>query len=148
MVTTPCAAAAPASEALVVDRNATNMSFGFQEPMHSTVSEVLTLYRPGGAAQYMSELTAAVATCATSTEIRRTVAAESFAGDESVLIFSTFQGGGSGQTPIPIPSSSYRAVIRADDVVMVLDVEPLESGLIQRETIDTMIDIAIKRAEK
>jgi hypothetical protein len=31
---------------------------------------------------------------------------------------------------------------------MVLDVGPLESGLTQRETIDMMIDIAIKRAEK
>jgi hypothetical protein len=37
---------------------------------------------------------------------------------------------------------------RADDVVMVLDVEPLESGLTERGTIDTMIDIALNRAEK
>ena len=109
---------------------------------------MLTLYRPGGAAQYIAELTAAVATCPTKAEKTRTVAARSFAGDESVLILEEFVGGGSGQTPVPTPSSSYRAVIRADDVVMLLYVGPLESGLTQRETIDTMIDIAIKRAEK
>jgi hypothetical protein len=152
LVTPPCATAAPASEALVVDRNAIGMSFGFPaQQIYGHVSEVLTLYRPGGAAQYMSELTAALPPCATNSETTRTVAAKSFAGDESVLILSTFQGSGSmqvGQTPIPVPSSSYRAVIRADDVVMVLEVGPLESGLTQRETNDTMIDIAIKRAEK
>jgi hypothetical protein len=149
VVTPPCATAAPASEALEVERNAIGTSFGFPaQQIYGHVSEVLTLYGPGGAAQYMSEVTAALATCATNTQTTRTIAARSFAGDESVLIFSTFMGGGSGQTPVPIPSSSYRAVIRADDVVMVLDVGPLESGLTQRETMDTMIDIAIKRAEK
>ena len=133
----------------MVDRNAIGMSFGFPaQQIYGHVSEVLTLYHPGGAAQYMSELTAAVATCATNTGTTRTVAAKSFAGDDSILIFTTFMGGGSGQTPVPTPSSSYRAVIRADDVVMVLEVQPLESGLTQRETMDTMIDIAIKRAEK
>jgi hypothetical protein len=109
---------------------------------------MLTLYRPGGAAQYMSEVAAAVATCATNRESTRTVAARSFAGDESLLILDSFLGGGSGQTPMPIPSSSYRAVIRTGDVVMVLVVEPLESGLTERQTSDTMIDIAITRAEK
>lgn len=132
----------------MIDRNAIGMSFGFPaQQVYGHVSEVLTLYGRGGAAQYMSELTAAVATCPTNTEITRRVAARSFAGDESVLIFTTIQWGGSGQTPEPQPSSRYLAVIRADDVVMVLEVGPLDSGLTERETIDTMIDIAIKRAE-
>jgi hypothetical protein len=64
-----------------------------------------------------------------------------------VLILSTFLGSGSGQTPVPVPSSSYRAVIRAGDVLMVLDVGPLESGQTERQTTDTMIDIAINRAD-
>jgi hypothetical protein len=81
----------------VVDRNGIGISFGVQaQQIYGHVSEVLTLYRPGGAAQYLSELTTAVATCATDPATTRTVAAKSFAGDESLLIFNTFQGGGSG----------------------------------------------------
>lgn len=136
MVTLPCATAAPASDALVVDRNAMNMSFSLNaQPIFQTVSESLTSYRPGGAAQYLSELNAALTRCPTDRVTTFTVAARSFAGDESVLILNTFQNG-----------SSYRAVIRAGDVVMVLDVQPLESGQTERATADTMIDVALKRA--
>jgi hypothetical protein len=122
----------------VVERNAMNMAFSLDaQPIHQTVSEALTLYRSGGAAQYMSALTAALAGCPTDHGTTLTVAARSFAGDESVLILNTFQNG-----------SSYRAVIRAGDVVVVVDVQPLESGQTERATADAMIRIALKRAQQ
>ena len=136
MVTLPCATAGPAGDALVVERNALNMSFSLDaQPIRQTVSEALTLYPAGGAAQYLSELNAALARCPTDHGTTFTVAARSFAGDESVLILDTFQNG-----------SSYRAVIRAGDVVMVLDVQPLESGLTERATAEAMIGVALRRA--
>jgi len=138
MVTLPCATAAPATDALVVERNAMNMAFSLDaQPIYQTVSEALTLYRSGGAAQYMSALTAALAGCPTDHGTTLTVAARSFAGDESVLILNTFQNG-----------SSYRAVIRAGDVVVVVDVQPLESGQTERATADAMIRVALKRAQQ
>ena len=138
MVTLPCATAAPASDAIVVERNAMNMAFSLDaQPIYQTVSETLTLYRSGGGAQYMSALTAALVGCPTDHGTTLTVAARSFAGDESVLILNTFQNG-----------TSYRAVIRSGDVVLVLDVQPLESGQVERATADAMVGVALKRAQQ
>jgi hypothetical protein len=147
LVTPPCATAAPASDTLVVERTTVGMAFELQGgPIVSTVWEMLTRYRPGGAAQYMSELTAALAACGAEDGITRTFAARSFAGDDSVLVLSTFISGLTMQTQQL--HATYFAAIRSREVALLLSVQPVESGEIQRATMDRMIDIAIKRAER
>jgi hypothetical protein len=100
---------------------------------------------PNGAPQYMSELTAALAACQSDRRLSYTVVASNFAGDQSVLI--RVDQAPPGDPRVPSVSSWYQVVMRADDVVMVLTVTPFESGSVPRETVDTMLDVAIGRAE-
>jgi hypothetical protein len=148
LVTLPCASAMPASDAQVAQRNGMAMEFSFKDAMiDSGVREVLTLYRSGGAAAYMSELTAALAVCATDArQVTRTVMKENFAGDASVLFQLKYPKPPTIGTPYV--ESLYLAAIRAGDVVMVLEIGPYESGggttlLYAQAT----IAFAIKRAQ-
>jgi hypothetical protein len=148
----PCATGAPASDAGIIDRAAISMSFGSAPPpvaVDSQVSETLTRYGPGGAAQYMSELTAALSACPSepsgSRTLTRTVVERDFAGDESVLIGISYPP---NANPAMLSiSGRYQVVLRADDVVMVLLVGPFETGDVRRDTLDRTLEVAIARAE-
>lgn len=143
----PCATTAPASDTEIVDQNGMTMSFALRPDngYDSQAAQVLTLYGPGGAARYMSELTAALAACPVDQWLSYTLDASNFGGDESTLI--RVDHAPPRDPRVPYVSSWYRVVMRADDVVMVLSIAPFESGSVLRETVDTMLDIAISRAE-
>jgi len=143
----PCATTDAATDAQVLDRNGMTMSFGLQpsQGFDSQAFQTLTLYRPGGAAQYMSDLGAALATCPADQGRSYAADASNFAGDESVLI--RVNPAPPSDPAIPYTASWYQVVMRAGDVVMILKVTPFESGSVPRQTIDTMLDLAISRAE-
>jgi hypothetical protein len=152
LVHLPCVTGTPASDARINGRAGMSMAFASAPPPYgvdSQVSQTLTLYRAGGAIQYMSELAAALTACPSepsgSRTLTRTVVQRDFAGDESLLIGINYSA--AANPTMPSVSSMYQVVLRADDVVMVLLVEPFETGDVRRETLDRMLEAAIARAE-
>jgi hypothetical protein len=93
----------------------------------------------------MSELTAALAGCQQDDDVNVSAAATNFAGDQSVLI--ELASGPLNNPALPYVGNSYKAVIRADDVVLSIHIGPFESGGITRERAQTILDLAIHRAE-
>jgi hypothetical protein len=152
VVRLPCATGGAASDARIIDRAGMSMSFASEPPpygLDSQVSEALTIYRPGGASQYMSELAAALTACPTeaagSSPLTRTLVQRDFAGDESLLIGYDYPA--PANPAMPAIRGAYLVALRADDVVMVLLVTPFESGNVRRGTLDSILAAAIARAE-
>jgi hypothetical protein len=138
----------PASEELVIER--ATMSSTYQlDGRPGGVDEIITRYQMGGAAQYLAEITAGVATCARvdhseSVWSEHSMVATGFAGDGSILVktdtYSPPTDYSSGH------NIQYQAVVRGDDAVLILVVAGWESTNPERGHADQLIDAAWARA--
>jgi hypothetical protein len=154
----PCATAAP-NEAALAERVSISLPYRASDSNISpdndvlfdgAVNEILSRYQPGGAAQFLAAWKTAVAACpheefsATRTVSDHTVVGTGFAGPDSVLV-RTISGGPPDQ-PYSDPQTSYVAVIRSGDVIILLSFAGYEGGSASRTDVDRLIGAALTRA--
>jgi len=141
-------AKAPESDELVIERASIGSMYQL-DARPGEVAEIVTRYQTGGAAQYLTEISAGVMTCARvdhspSVWSEYTIVATGFAGDASMLImqeeFSPPTTASSGHT------ISYQAVVRGGDAVLILVVSGAESSNAERVHVDRLIKAAVERA--
>jgi hypothetical protein len=154
----PCATAAP-NEAMLAERvsislpyraHDTNISPDNDVLFDGAVNEILSRYQPGGGAQFLAAWKAAVPACphedfaATRTVSDHVVVGTGFAGPDSILVRTI--SAGSPDQPYSDPHTSYVAVIRSGDVIILLSFAGYEGGSASRIDVDRLIGAALARA--
>jgi hypothetical protein len=119
-----------------------------------TVNEVITAYRAGGASAYVDEVREQITRCATEViddffmgdtvpvTWQRTIVAEGFAGDESLIWQRKSRGRYAGRVH---ETNDLIAVIRIGNVVVVVHIG-ISPGLPLRKPIDRLAAAAARRA--
>jgi len=147
----PLTCGAPfASDASVRQRRGRGFIYDFDPTPETTptgtVDEVLTIFAPGGARQYLADVRSAAQRCpGGSGEPSESYAIvdSATAGDESIVVSRTFYPDYGGQT---IAITSFTAVVRLGDLVAVVAVHGWETNSAVRAHADEIVAAAVTRA--
>jgi hypothetical protein len=150
------ACGAPAtSEQKLIERSSFSMSYRFSDPewtYDGDVEEIISRYEPGGAAEYLTEIEQAVASCPhkaysdSPATVDYAIVPAAVVGNDSVLITEYVDSHPTEFKPYRTSYTTMKMIIRAGDATILLRVTGWEGSDVKREHLDRLVQAALTRA--